>query len=290
METMSEKKKRYRVLKTLFGLAFVLLCGVAFGQGHYVVAAHRLNVRKSASSKSAIMGVLSKGDEVYVHSFKGSWAEIDFKNGSAFVSKNYIEASADTETETISSNMNEEEPKLLENYEAESKVSDKKDNQTAVRYSGALNFAYGGKNQSGSYATSSSTFTFDYESGEFFSTTPVFYNLGLGLYFSKAKSSGHGYSYKASNWGLRIPFHVGYMFGEENNLHIALRGGVYTNFLFGSKMNDKRVKVSFKDRFGWTGSAKATVGYGILCLTAEYLMPFKSGADGVWMFGLSLGM
>lgn len=291
---MSEKKKKHgteHVHKVVFCLAFVLLCGVAFGQEHYVVTAAKLNVRTAASVESAIVGALSKGDDVRVHSFKGSWAEIEFRNGRAFVSKKYIEEFADTETETLFSDETEFEPGPIDNsFEAESTVSNKDDNQTKVRHSGALNIAYGGKNHSGSYSSSSSTFIIEYESGRFFSTTPVLYNLGLGLYFGSAKSSGSGYSYKSSNWGLRIPLHLGYMFGKEDKLHVALRGGVYTSFLIGSKMNKETVKVPFKDRFGWTGSVKATVGYGLFCLTAEYLIPFKSGSEGLWMFGLSFGM
>lgn len=277
---------------TILGIMLlVLICSMAMGQEHYVVNTTRLNVRKAASAESAIAGELQKGDDVYVHSFKGSWAEIDFKGGRAFVSKKYIEMVSDTETETVFSNEIEEEPEpIVSSYEAESTVSNKDGNQTKVRHSGALNIAFGGKKHSGSYSSSSSTFIIEYESGHFFPTTAVFYNLGLGLYFGNSKSSGHGYSYKASSWGLRIPLHVGYMFGNEDKLHVALRGGVYTNFLIGNKMNKETVKVPFKDRFGWTGSAKATVGYGIFCLTAEYLIPFKSGSEGLWMFGLSFGM
>lgn len=294
METaieMFKKHNQYHIQKAIIGVIIVLLCNAAFGQDHYVVTAAKLNVRKAASVESAIVGALSKGDEVCVHSFKGSWAEIDFKNGHAFVSKKYIEVISEAETGTIIPNEIEAEPESIgNNYEPESTISNKDDNQTKIRRSGALNLAFGGKKHSGSISSSSSTFIIEYESGRFFSTTPVFYNLGLGLYFGNAKSSGHGYSYKASSWGVRVPFHFGYMFGKEDNLHVALRGGVYTNFLIGNKLNKETVKVPFKDRFGWTGSVKATIGYGVFCLTAEYLIPFKSESEGLWMFGLSLGM
>ena len=277
---------------TIFGiLLLMLLSNTLMGQEHYVVTATRLNVRKTASSESAIVGGLKKDDIVTVRSFKGGWAEIDFKDGRAFVAKKYIQKSPESITETISSEESELiTTPLVGDTEVVATKAESDNSQNVGRFCDVLNLSFGGRSSSGSSSSRSSTFAFDYESGRFIATSSAFYNLGLGLYFGWGKSSGYGSSYKSFSWGLRIPFHAGYMFGKENGFHAALRGGVYTNFLFSSKLNGERVKVAFKDRFGWTGSAKATIGYGIFCLTAEYLIPFKSGSDGVWMFGLSLGM
>ena len=60
-------------------------------QNQYIVTASKLNVRKAPSSKSAIIGGLSKGDVVNVRELKKSWAEIDFKKGIGYVSSNYIQ-------------------------------------------------------------------------------------------------------------------------------------------------------------------------------------------------------
>ena len=279
------------ILRFIIGFVFVLLCYAAIGQEQYVVTATRLNVRKTASAESAIVGGLQKDDIVTVRSFKGGWAEIDFKNGKAFVAKKHIEKKPESVTVTIASEEKELiTTPLVSNSEKEKTNVNDDDKKDAGRFCDALNFSLGGRKTSGSPTVTSTTFTFDYESGRFIATSSAFYNLGLGLYFGWAKSSASGYSFKSSNWGVRIPFHFGYMFGNEDKLHAALRGGVYTNFLIGNKMNKETVKVPFKDRFGWTGSAKATIGYGVFCLTAEYLIPFKSGSDGAWMFGLSLGM
>lgn len=60
-------------------------------QNKYVVTVPKLNVRKAPSSKSAIIGGLSKGDIVTVRDLKKSWAEIDFKKGIGYVSTSYIQ-------------------------------------------------------------------------------------------------------------------------------------------------------------------------------------------------------
>lgn len=283
---MSEKKKRYRVLKTLFGLVFVLLCGIAFGQGNYVVKASRLNVRKAASAESAIVGGLQKGDDVYVHSFKGSWAEIDFKGGRAFVSKKYIEECPEPVAEIVAPTEPEPLTVVEEQTPETTKVAVKKE-KDAWRRAEALMLAFGG-NRSSSY--SSFVFTIDYESGNYFATTDAFYTLGLGLYVTKFNNKSSYSSYDALSWGMRIPVHIGYMFGKEDRFHIAARAGVYTDFLFSSKLNKERVKVKFKDRFAWEGGIRITVGYGIFTISGEYLFPFKSSSKGAWMFGFTLGI
>lgn len=59
-------------------------------QNPYEVTASRLNVRKSPSTESTIIGSLSKGDTVNVRELKKSWAEIDFKKSIGYVSKKYL--------------------------------------------------------------------------------------------------------------------------------------------------------------------------------------------------------
>ncbi|MBR4561097.1 MAG: SH3 domain-containing protein [Bacteroidales bacterium] len=318
-----------RILKIMMGLMLVLLCEAAIGQEHYVVTASKAVVKKEASDESSIIGVLWKGDDVYVHAIKGSWAEIDYKKSRAFVLRKYIEKSSKpiftnpstsstspnssltfaTTTSSNSSNTSLSSASSTSSAASESGLKpagnnqltaannatnevEKKPRQTSpVRRTQALNFALGGTLGKNKNVKFPSFYTLESESGSFFASSSVFYNLGLGLYFVDFKTSVSGYSYKSFSWGLRIPAHIGYMFGNEDKFHLALRAGVCTNFLFSQKVNKERVKVAFKDRFGFTGSFKATIGYGVFCLSAEYLLPFKSGSDGgAWMFGIAFGI
>lgn len=60
-------------------------------QSSFEVTAKRLNVRKSPSAESSIIGGLSKGDVVNVRELKKSWAEIDYKSSVGYVSAKFIQ-------------------------------------------------------------------------------------------------------------------------------------------------------------------------------------------------------
>lgn len=60
-------------------------------QSSFEVTAKRLNVRKSPSVESSIIGGLSKGDVVNVRELKKSWAEIDYKSSVGYVSAKFIQ-------------------------------------------------------------------------------------------------------------------------------------------------------------------------------------------------------
>ena len=72
----------------LFSIFYPVLL---IAQKPYVVTASRLNVRKSPSTESTIIGSLSKGDTINVRTLKIVWAEIDFKKDIGYVSTKYIE-------------------------------------------------------------------------------------------------------------------------------------------------------------------------------------------------------
>lgn len=66
----------------------VLLLGSftsAFSQGQYEVTVKLANVRSGPTTKSAILGTLSKGQIVDVLNDSGSWAQINYKNRKAYV-------------------------------------------------------------------------------------------------------------------------------------------------------------------------------------------------------------
>ncbi|MBQ6729861.1 MAG: SH3 domain-containing protein [Bacteroidales bacterium] len=63
---------------------------IASGQEKCIVTATKLNVRKTPSSESNVIGTLSKGDTINIRVYKKSWAEIDFKKGIGYVSKKHI--------------------------------------------------------------------------------------------------------------------------------------------------------------------------------------------------------
>lgn len=278
-------KNKAKLVRALLCLSLMLLFGTAAAQDRYEVTATRLNVRKAASAESAVLGSLSKGDQVDVYSFKGGWAEIEFKNGRAYVAKKYIEKSSQPEEEAV---YNEEESDVLPEISSSEPVQQetvaKRNDKDDTRIAGALLFAFGGKN-----SFKSTTLVFEFEAGNFISTTSAFYTFGLGLFFSDSRSKVYGYSYETSSWGFRFPVHVGYYVGFHR-FHISARAGVYTNFLVNSKINKEHVDVSFGDRFSWSGGVRVAVGYRNGCLMAEYVFPFKSGSKGVWMFGFLMGI
>lgn len=62
------------------------------------VTASSLNVRQSASTSSAVVGGLKKGDTVTIMTATGSWYQISFNGGSAYVHKDYVKTNGTPST------------------------------------------------------------------------------------------------------------------------------------------------------------------------------------------------
>ncbi|QSX31092.1 SH3 domain-containing protein [Shewanella cyperi] len=60
------------------------------GAGDYEVTATILNVRDNPFSSKEIVGTLSKGERVYVHSFVSGWAMIHYKSSFYWVSQKHL--------------------------------------------------------------------------------------------------------------------------------------------------------------------------------------------------------
>ncbi|CAM2737659.1 SH3 domain-containing protein [Pseudoalteromonas distincta] len=58
--------------------------------GRFIVTASKLNVRDNPYTIKNIVGVLEKGDEVYVYSIVNGWAMIKFNSAFYYVSSKYI--------------------------------------------------------------------------------------------------------------------------------------------------------------------------------------------------------
>lgn len=77
--------------KLLFLLLFMAFAISAVGQEKYeVVSVLKLNVRSRPTTKSSIIGKLSRQDTIDVYSIVNSWAKINFKNRTAYVSSKYL--------------------------------------------------------------------------------------------------------------------------------------------------------------------------------------------------------
>lgn len=72
-------------------LVFVCSLGAMAKSGTtYVVEANSLNVRQKPSTDAAVIGRVTKGQEVLVLSIEKGWACISFKQGNGYVSAQYI--------------------------------------------------------------------------------------------------------------------------------------------------------------------------------------------------------
>lgn len=74
-----------------FVMLAVFLPLLSIAQNLHVVTVSKLNVRKSPSAESAVIGSLSKGDVVNVRELKKSWAKIDFKNSVGYVAAKHLQ-------------------------------------------------------------------------------------------------------------------------------------------------------------------------------------------------------
>lgn len=81
---------KYKTLPTSNYSDFPLVDSDILAAGSYKITASSLNVRAGASTSFAILGTLSRGDEVEVLEFDGSWGRIDYKGTEGWISTSYI--------------------------------------------------------------------------------------------------------------------------------------------------------------------------------------------------------
>ena len=84
------KKLKYALLLTLL-LCLLPLCTALAKTGR--VTASSLNMRKSASSDSKVVGTLREGDKVTIKDSKGSWYKVSKGGKTGYVYKKYIDVS-----------------------------------------------------------------------------------------------------------------------------------------------------------------------------------------------------
>lgn len=81
-------------MKNKFIISLILFFAATFSMFAqttiYEVTANKLNVRQTANSQGKVSGSLVKGDKVDVLSITGSWAKINYKNHTAYVSAQYL--------------------------------------------------------------------------------------------------------------------------------------------------------------------------------------------------------
>lgn len=103
VEILSEKNGWFEV-KTSFGKGWVSKdyiqkeAGQASTQKEGSIIANSLNVRATPSLDSKVVGKLSKGSKVSIHSEKNGWMEIEFNNQLAWISSEYVSITTKSET------------------------------------------------------------------------------------------------------------------------------------------------------------------------------------------------
>lgn len=83
-----------------------------------------------------------------------------------------------------------------------------------------------------------------------------------------------------------VPLSLGFVFGDWDGFHVALRAGANYNFLLSQTVDGKTS--TYDDVNSWGAHAKANVGFGFLDLTAEYYSSFEDLSKGSFFFGLSV--
>ena len=94
------KKLRSALILTLL-LCLLPLCAALAKTGK--VTASSLNMRKSASSDSKVVGVLKEGDKVTIKDSSGSWYKVSKGSKTGYVAKKYIRASSSSKKSSKSS-------------------------------------------------------------------------------------------------------------------------------------------------------------------------------------------
>ena len=275
-------------------MLLLLLCSMATAQDSYVVTASRLNVRKAASAESTVVGSLSKGDLVDVYNFKGGWAEIGFKDGTAFVAKKYLE-----KVENVTPSQPKTQPDPVPSPPKEEPsytITTKEKSHTGpIEIIGFANFYF-------SFTKSSSLWNNSEEVGIIFPKTYgflpfspescVFATAGLGFSvysYSESFSYMGYYSHVSSlNFSLLFPLHAGIRIGGFDGINGTVQAGLVPSFTVHSSVNNETVHLSFGDRWGIAGSVRGTIAFKRYGLMVGGIFPFQSGAKGAFVFGISI--
>lgn len=122
-----------------------LLTLSGFAGTAYVVDANSLNVRKAPSTDAAVIGKVTKGQEINVLNIKNGWACISFQKGEGYVSAQYIsKKSGKTQTSNTSSNSASQSKST-----GSTNKSSQSGNSKTFPYSDGLGPRYGGWTETG---------------------------------------------------------------------------------------------------------------------------------------------
>ena len=290
------KKKRILSKRKAFCIVLLLLlCSLATAQDSYVVTATKLNVRKAASAESSIVGSLSKGDHVDVYNFKGGWAEIGFKNGTAFVAKKFLEKIEDKTTIQLEKQEPATPTPSFDEPTTQVTVKKKKERPDGFEIIGFANVYFKfGKNST--YIVNSEEagiiFPGTYGFLPFSPESCVFATAGFGfsIYSYSESFSYMGYYSHASslNVSLLLPLHAGIRIGGFDAINGTVQVGITPSITVHASANNETIHMPFGDRLGIGGSIRGTLAYKRYGLLAEYMFPFQSGAKGTFLFGVSI--
>lgn len=80
-----------RFKRVVSALMMALIVVVAFAENNYkVMSSSRLNVRKSPSTSSAVLGTFESGQQIEVVSLSNGWAKVKYNGKTGYVSDKYI--------------------------------------------------------------------------------------------------------------------------------------------------------------------------------------------------------
>lgn len=228
---------------------------------YYTVTSARLNVREQPSSKSVVIGGLSKGDTINVHTFKKAWAEIDFKKSIGYVSAKYIEPIEMKDTSAPESQSEVDEVQIAEPTIVVSPVHESEKKRTfAFRLTTSLSLGISNFYSFDAYSHPRFGFGIDVGTqirarfmprGMFAETTIGFMELGNSNYSFPSLSinilpAGYRYEgikigkletsiYAVGGFSLQIPFGQGihfyrnsknYSFSAVTNLNVYAKAGL----------------------------------------------------------------
>ena len=244
--------------KLLFLLLFMAFAISAVGQEKYeVVSVLKLNVRSRQTTKSSIIGKLSRQDTIDVYSIVNSWAKINFKNRTAYVSSKYLKK-VEIKEEPVIELVEEEIIPILEapvENETSPSVLDKEPVKESYLdidfvpsiYGGYTNFASDNASPKGNIGFGVD-FAFQFIANQRIKFVPKNYYMEASLGYS-CKGSGAfpmhyitlklspiGYRYKFSDYMLfcKIGAYAGYTFSTietsqnsfDSNIDIGMLGGI----------------------------------------------------------------
>ena len=283
----------HNTITLLYMALMILICNTVTAQERYVVTASRLNVRKSPSAESTVVGGLSKGDYISVYGFKGSWVEIEFKNNKAYVAKKFIEKVGGEEPPTITDISYPKTEQIKNKVKPHEENDIGKSNLEISNVFGTVHFfASFTKNSSLLFMTSDLGLVFPKTRGflPFDPSSCLFATAGFGTGYSSIRYSysvmGYTSKYNSNSFSIMIPVRIGLGLGDMKRINGTLQVGVVTNFLLTSSVNGDTVHMGFGDRFSWNASLRATFGYNKYGLMTELAIPFQSESKVLLFFGI----